>query len=114
MSQLTQSQYHAIFLMSTGSTAASAARAVGVHRNTICNWQRSEIFRDALAQARTEQTQSWRAQAAARATQAFEANPALCLAAAKAMVNASPHKPSRNDPCPCGSGKKYKRCCRPD
>lgn len=20
-------------------------------------------------------------------------------------------KPSRNDPCPCGSGKKYKRCC---
>ena len=20
----------------------------------------------------------------------------------------------RNDPCPCGSGKKYKRCCRPD
>jgi preprotein translocase subunit SecA len=20
-------------------------------------------------------------------------------------------KPGRNDPCPCGSGKKYKRCC---
>ncbi len=20
-------------------------------------------------------------------------------------------KPSRNEPCPCGSGKKYKRCC---
>jgi hypothetical protein len=20
-------------------------------------------------------------------------------------------KPSRNDPCPCGSGKKYKHCC---
>ncbi len=20
-------------------------------------------------------------------------------------------KPRRNDPCPCGSGKKYKRCC---
>ncbi len=20
-------------------------------------------------------------------------------------------KPARNDPCPCGSGKKYKRCC---
>lgn len=20
-------------------------------------------------------------------------------------------KPSRNDPCPCGSGKKYKQCC---
>jgi len=23
---------------------------------------------------------------------------------------ASP-KPGRNDPCPCGSGKKYKKCC---
>jgi hypothetical protein len=23
----------------------------------------------------------------------------------------SPHKPGRNDPCPCGSGKKYKKCC---
>ena len=22
--------------------------------------------------------------------------------------------PGRNDPCPCGSGKKYKRCCGPD
>lgn len=21
------------------------------------------------------------------------------------------NKPSRNQPCPCGSGKKYKRCC---
>ncbi|MBI4718590.1 MAG: SEC-C domain-containing protein [Planctomycetes bacterium] len=21
------------------------------------------------------------------------------------------HKPQRNDPCPCGSGKKYKLCC---
>ena len=22
-----------------------------------------------------------------------------------------PHKIGRNDPCPCGSGKKYKHCC---
>ena len=22
-------------------------------------------------------------------------------------------KPARNGPCPCGSGKKYKRCCEP-
>jgi hypothetical protein len=22
-------------------------------------------------------------------------------------------KPSRNAPCPCGSGKKYKKCCLP-
>ena len=24
---------------------------------------------------------------------------------------ASVRPPGRNDPCPCGSGKKYKRCC---
>ncbi len=23
----------------------------------------------------------------------------------------SAEKPRRNDPCPCGSGKKYKQCC---
>jgi hypothetical protein len=23
----------------------------------------------------------------------------------------APNKPGRNDPCPCGSGKKYKKCC---
>lgn len=23
----------------------------------------------------------------------------------------APHKAGRNDPCPCGSGKKYKKCC---
>jgi uncharacterized protein YecA (UPF0149 family) len=22
-------------------------------------------------------------------------------------------KPGRNDPCPCGSGVKYKKCCAP-
>lgn len=27
---------------------------------------------------------------------------------------AKPDTPARNAPCPCGSGKKYKRCCAPD
>ncbi|MEW6350740.1 MAG: SEC-C metal-binding domain-containing protein [Thermodesulfobacteriota bacterium] len=26
---------------------------------------------------------------------------------------APPPKPTLNGPCPCGSGKKYKRCCAP-
>ena len=29
----------------------------------------------------------------------------------KQPVNAGNKKPGRNDPCPCGSGKKYKHCC---
>ena len=28
----------------------------------------------------------------------------------KPIVNSGP-KVGRNDPCPCGSGKKYKQCC---
>jgi hypothetical protein len=28
------------------------------------------------------------------------------------IVNDQP-KVGRNDPCPCGSGKKYKKCCMP-
>ena len=27
------------------------------------------------------------------------------------QVTATTNKIGRNDPCPCGSGKKYKRCC---
>ncbi len=26
-------------------------------------------------------------------------------------IRANTHKVGRNDPCPCGSGKKYKKCC---
>jgi hypothetical protein len=26
-------------------------------------------------------------------------------------IQAAPQRVSRNDPCPCGSGKKYKKCC---
>ncbi|WP_052341387.1 UPF0149 family protein [Salinarimonas rosea] len=33
------------------------------------------------------------------------------LAAAIAQRAASKGPPGRNDPCPCGSGKKYKKCC---
>jgi len=34
-----------------------------------------------------------------------------CAAIATAGSIAAMNKVSRNDPCPCGSGKKYKRCC---
>jgi SWIM/SEC-C metal-binding protein len=28
-------------------------------------------------------------------------------------TQALPPTPGRNDPCPCGTGKKYKKCCAP-
>ncbi|MBW2373532.1 MAG: SEC-C domain-containing protein, partial [Deltaproteobacteria bacterium] len=32
-------------------------------------------------------------------------------AAAGGAGGSRPGKVGRNDPCPCGSGKKYKKCC---
>ena len=29
----------------------------------------------------------------------------------KTYVKSASEKVGRNDPCPCGSGKKYKKCC---
>ncbi|MBN1373837.1 preprotein translocase subunit SecA [Candidatus Dojkabacteria bacterium] len=29
-------------------------------------------------------------------------------------TKSDPNRPGRNDPCPCGSGKKYKKCCYPN
>lgn len=36
---------------------------------------------------------------------------ALYLEQKKSGTIVKPHKVGRNDPCPCGSGKKYKHCC---
>ena len=35
----------------------------------------------------------------------------LYLEQKKSGTIVKPHKIGRNDPCPCGSGKKYKLCC---
>lgn len=41
----------------------------------------------------------------------FRAHPQLTARADEAEAHTHPRKIGRNDPCPCGSGKKYKRCC---
>ena len=37
--------------------------------------------------------------------------PVRTIATRVAPRTASGEKVGRNDPCPCGSGKKYKKCC---
>jgi len=37
----------------------------------------------------------------------------LAAARRRTPVVAASHRVGRNEPCPCGSGKKYKRCCAP-
>ncbi|GAX91053.1 hypothetical protein EFBL_2713 [Effusibacillus lacus] len=53
-------------------------------------------------EAREKRTDSGRSNLLERTNQ-------LGLPASKPYVN--PNKIGRNDPCPCGSGKKYKKCC---
>lgn len=42
--------------------------------------------------------------------QAFKSQPIMNNADNLPIVHETP-KPGRNDPCSCGSGKKYKKCC---
>jgi preprotein translocase subunit SecA len=51
--------------------------------------------------------------AAAAARPAAPARPAPAARTAPAAAAAAGSKPGRNDPCPCGSGIKYKKCCAP-
>jgi preprotein translocase subunit SecA len=135
--QLTPAQQRVPALLSAGSTTA-AAQFVGVHRNTGGNWLRASAFRDALTETRRDQDLAWREQTRSLAAQALgaiqavladpQAPAAVPLDAALAVQGrprakspAQPHtkpaiphpvgRPSRNQPCPCGSGRKFKRCC---
>ena len=36
-----------------------------------------------------------------------------CAFGLPAPLKGRPKSPGRNQPCPCGSGKKYKHCCKP-
>jgi uncharacterized protein YchJ len=98
--ELTPAKQRVIALLSAGSTATAAAQSVGVHRNTIGNWMRSTPFRDALIENCRDQQLAWREQTRSLAVQGR----------APAVPGPAP-RPGRNQPCPCGSGKKFKRCC---
>jgi preprotein translocase subunit SecA len=108
---LTPAQQRVVALLSAGSTATAAAQFVGVHRNTVGNWLRSAAFCDALAETRRDQDLAWREQAQSLAGQTLGAIQAVL---AKRQAPAAPKpaaRPGRNQPCPCGSGRKFKRCC---
>jgi len=47
----------------------------------------------------------------ARSTDDLQAEEQLIASTEKVEPIKAGDKPGRNDPCPCGSGKKYKRCC---
>jgi hypothetical protein len=63
MSTLTPTQQHVLTLLAGGSSVTAAAKATGVHRNTIGNWRRAcPEFQQAFAVASEEQKELWREQ----------------------------------------------------
>ncbi len=79
------------------------------------------IYKFAFPQARVQSTAEQKAATAQphatapRARQTAPQAPAMggpsAAAAATAAAGKAAGKVGRNDPCPCGSGKKYKKCC---
>ncbi len=59
---LTTQQQHVLALLAQGNTVGAAARAAGVHRNTVSNWRRSgsSEFRNAWQSAQLDQAAYWR------------------------------------------------------
>jgi hypothetical protein len=59
---LTTQQQHVLALLAQGNTIGAAAKAAGVHRNTVSNWRRSgsSEFRDAWQSAQLDQAAYWR------------------------------------------------------
>ena len=51
---LTAQQQQVLALIASGFNFTTAAAHAGVHRNTVTNWLKTEIFREALEQARLE------------------------------------------------------------
>jgi hypothetical protein len=77
-------------------------------------WRRREnpwAFYEPRAIARRQKR--WAEEDAARARAAARARRGIVGTKSETPVRAGP-KVGRNDPCPCGSGKKYKKCCLPD
>jgi uncharacterized protein YecA (UPF0149 family) len=83
---LTPAQQRVLARLSAGPTVTAAA------------------FREALIEIRREQARSLAGQALS-AIQAVLADPQ-----APTIARAIGY-PARNQPCPCGSGRKFKRCC---
>ena len=94
-----------------GPQERDSKRAIVVAAEPIVEALRTspDVATETAAQALTEQIE------AASAT-GVDSDQAVALAGnrssnAACQGKTQMAKPGRNDPCPCGSGKKYKRCC---
>lgn len=73
---LTPAQQKVVALLSAGATIAAAARAAGVHRNTVTNWRRNPAIQAALTQDSQAKANLWLG----------ETDPVVLLKAALALL----------------------------
>ena len=71
----------------------------------------SQVRKERLVAKHEESQGALNAAAAQRAERPSSSDPAAEKAGATAQPVKAEQTPGRNDPCPCGSGKKYKNCC---
>jgi tetratricopeptide (TPR) repeat protein len=96
------SEAEALFRAALEHTPDHQERAAAVaHLSALLRGQQRESEASALEAAEQEEMRRWLAEHALREAQVRAPDPALRLGP----------KLGRNDPCPCGSGKKYKKCC---
>jgi transposase-like protein len=109
-SGLSDPQQRAIAAISTGHSTTEAARQLGIHRNTIHYWRRSnQSFRDALAHAFYDRALFHREHAEALAPFAIDAirailenpktAPSVRLRAALAILQTATTPPPEPPPC---------------
>ncbi|NEX11586.1 MAG: preprotein translocase subunit SecA [Prosthecochloris sp.] len=71
----------------------------------------SQVRKERLVAKHEESQGALNTAAAQRAERSSSSAPAAETAGATAQPVKAEQTPGRNDPCPCGSGKKYKNCC---
>jgi preprotein translocase subunit SecA len=84
-----------------GALAEAQARMCPAHSEAA-----TELTEARLSRARRSNPAGWRATGKASARINGLPEPA-----STPLPTRSGREPARNDPCPCGSGRKYKRCC---
>ena len=121
MSHLTLQQLQVVDALSNGATLTDAAAQAGIHRNTIAKPATMEDM--IAATAESDRVPFCHQQPAQppddpqeRTTAHDDAQPRPVFythnsAQPPETYRRPEPKIGRNDPCPCGSGRKYKHCC---
>mgnify|MGYP006272168669 CR=1 FL=1 len=84
-----------------------------IHQQSVTNWFHVEVRdpQQAQEQLRPQQQQMVTNQGGEEASASRPRPKSGAQSNAKSAAVRKPVKVGRNDPCPCGSGKKYKKCC---